>query len=107
MLFNLDNHQSNAEESATAKAKRKRRRTRKSLLNKTSSGVAKSEENVMSRQVIIPKPNKKQGINENYARELLELHTLGVDGGYNSSRRGCNGSRLDRLEGQRKVPESH
>ena len=23
-----------------------------------------------------------QGINENYARELLELHTLGVDGGY-------------------------
>lgn len=26
--------------------------------------------------------NKKRGINENYARELLELHTLGVDGGY-------------------------
>lgn len=25
---------------------------------------------------------KKRGINENYARELLELHTLGVDGGY-------------------------
>lgn len=24
----------------------------------------------------------KKGINENYARELLELHTLGVDGGY-------------------------
>lgn len=32
-----------------------------------------------------PKPGKKgkpQGINENYARELMELHTLGVDGGY-------------------------
>lgn len=26
--------------------------------------------------------NKRKGINENYARELLELHTLGVDGGY-------------------------
>ncbi|MFA6208562.1 MAG: DUF1800 domain-containing protein [Candidatus Obscuribacterales bacterium] len=26
--------------------------------------------------------NKKKGLNENYARELLELHTLGVDGGY-------------------------
>lgn len=26
--------------------------------------------------------SKSQGINENYARELLELHTLGVDGGY-------------------------
>lgn len=25
---------------------------------------------------------KKSGLNENYARELLELHTLGVDGGY-------------------------
>ena len=26
-----------------------------------------------------------KGINENYARELLELHTLGVDGGYTQS----------------------
>jgi uncharacterized protein (DUF1800 family) len=25
---------------------------------------------------------KKSGLNENYARELMELHTLGVDGGY-------------------------
>jgi uncharacterized protein (DUF1800 family) len=31
----------------------------------------------------VPNPrNPKVGINENYARELLELHTLGVDGGY-------------------------
>jgi uncharacterized protein (DUF1800 family) len=32
-----------------------------------------------------PNDNKKgrlQGLNENYARELMELHTLGVDGGY-------------------------
>jgi uncharacterized protein (DUF1800 family) len=26
--------------------------------------------------------NRKLGLNENYARELMELHTLGVDGGY-------------------------
>jgi hypothetical protein len=26
--------------------------------------------------------NRPRGLNENYARELLELHTLGVDGGY-------------------------
>jgi uncharacterized protein (DUF1800 family) len=26
--------------------------------------------------------NKEPGLNENYARELMELHTLGVDGGY-------------------------
>jgi uncharacterized protein (DUF1800 family) len=33
----------------------------------------------------IRRPNAKQqvrGLNENYARELMELHTLGVDGGY-------------------------
>jgi uncharacterized protein (DUF1800 family) len=31
-----------------------------------------------------PNPNAKRkgGLNENYARELMELHTLGVDGGY-------------------------
>ncbi len=31
-----------------------------------------------------PAPQNRQarGINENYARELMELHTLGVDGGY-------------------------
>jgi len=27
-------------------------------------------------------PGKAYGLNENYARELMELHTLGVDGGY-------------------------
>lgn len=27
-------------------------------------------------------PRPPRGLNENYARELLELHTLGVDGGY-------------------------
>jgi uncharacterized protein (DUF1800 family) len=26
--------------------------------------------------------NARRGLNENYARELMELHTLGVDGGY-------------------------
>jgi uncharacterized protein (DUF1800 family) len=28
------------------------------------------------------RPPARRGLNENYARELLELHTLGVDGGY-------------------------
>jgi uncharacterized protein (DUF1800 family) len=27
-------------------------------------------------------PRQSRGLNENYARELMELHTLGVDGGY-------------------------
>jgi uncharacterized protein (DUF1800 family) len=29
-----------------------------------------------------PQQQTRRGINENYARELMELHTLGVDGGY-------------------------
>ena len=29
-----------------------------------------------------PNRGRKRGLNENYARELMELHTLGVDGGY-------------------------
>ncbi len=28
---------------------------------------------------------RKKGLNENYARELMELHTLGVDGGYSQT----------------------
>ena len=31
---------------------------------------------------VIQRPNAPRGLNENYGRELLELHTLGVDGGY-------------------------
>src|SRR5262249_21178483 len=29
-----------------------------------------------------PNRGRKRGLNEDYARELMELHTLGVDGGY-------------------------
>jgi uncharacterized protein (DUF1800 family) len=36
----------------------------------------------MGRGRAIPKKAQNRGLNENYARELLELHTLGVDGGY-------------------------
>ncbi len=39
---------------------------------------------VLRRPPPAPRPaqNRRRDINENYARELLELHTLGVDGGY-------------------------
>ena len=33
-------------------------------------------------QVARAAPRRPRGLNENYARELMELHTLGVDGGY-------------------------
>jgi uncharacterized protein (DUF1800 family) len=35
-----------------------------------------------ARQVDADKPKREFGINENLAREILELHTLGVNGGY-------------------------
>jgi uncharacterized protein (DUF1800 family) len=34
------------------------------------------------RRLQAPKQTRKRGLNENYAREIMELHTLGVDGGY-------------------------
>src|SRR6266446_3462374 len=58
MLFYLDNWESVAPGSVPPAALRVRRR---------------------GGQGVRPVP---KGINENYARELLELHTLGVDGGY-------------------------
>lgn len=36
----------------------------------------------MPRQPQQQQQKQRQGLNENYGRELLELHTLGVDGGY-------------------------
>jgi uncharacterized protein (DUF1800 family) len=49
--------------------------------------------------------DKKGGINENYGREIMELHTLGVDGGYTQQdvqevARCFTGWSIDRLSGQ-------
>lgn len=33
----------------------------------------------------MPRKKKESGINENYAREVMELHTLGVNGGYSQA----------------------
>jgi len=59
-------------------------------------------------------PNRRaRGLNENYARELLELHTLGVDGGYTQQdvvevARAFTGWTIDRpTAGFRFVPMMH
>jgi uncharacterized protein (DUF1800 family) len=49
-------------------------------------------------------PRRPRGLNENYARELLELHTLGVDGGYTQQdvievARALTGWSIDQREG--------
>jgi uncharacterized protein (DUF1800 family) len=44
--------------------------------------VADEEHRPAMAAVRLPGNNAPKGLNENYARELMELHTLGVDGGY-------------------------
>ena len=53
------------------------------------ASTARVERGPFGRRMVIPRaprpaPQGKnpRGLNENYARELMELHTLGVDGGY-------------------------
>jgi uncharacterized protein (DUF1800 family) len=51
-----------------------------------------------------PRARRPRGLNENYARELLELHTLGVDGGYTQQdvievARALTGWSIDQREG--------
>lgn len=69
MLIYLDNHRSNAGEGATTLARPNPRREK--MMQK------RLEENPSLKQFA-----QQPGVNENYARELLELHTMGVDGGY-------------------------
>jgi uncharacterized protein (DUF1800 family) len=47
--------------------------------------------------------SRDRGLNENYARELMELHTLGVDGGYTQAdvvnvARAFTGAVISRME---------
>jgi len=65
MLFYLDNWQSSAPDSAETMGRRGR-------------GAFRRPQPPTQAQP----QNRRRGINENYARELMELHTLGVDGGY-------------------------
>ncbi|MCY3871985.1 MAG: DUF1800 domain-containing protein [Gemmatimonadetes bacterium] len=44
--------------------------------------MAKAPEKAPAKAQAPPQRRRKYGLNENYARELMELHTLGVDGGY-------------------------
>jgi uncharacterized protein (DUF1800 family) len=47
----------------------------------SGQGMLAGRQNRLAKSPLAPK-RKQQGVNENYARELMELHTLGVDGGY-------------------------
>jgi uncharacterized protein (DUF1800 family) len=73
MLLYLDNAQSTADESSPTTMERQMR-------DRYGERARRGMERHHDRQR--QRPNRSTGLNENYARELLELHTLGVDGGY-------------------------
>lgn len=79
MLLYLDNARSVAAagEPTTAGGEIERLRSR---YRRRGGRMVRSME--MSRRSQPQRPNRPTGLNENYAREVLELHTLGVDGGY-------------------------
>lgn len=94
MLFFLDNFQSVAETGGTERrmsqtqrmirsgnvpprVRERIKRNRNVTDAQLDQMIAKAKQNAEK-----AKNRPKRGINENYARELMELHTLGVDGGY-------------------------
>jgi len=81
MLFYLDNAQSVADSTsptlATRRDERRRRLVEGAVRRRQVDMTAEERARLAALQARRPR-----GLNENYARELLELHTLGVDGGY-------------------------
>jgi uncharacterized protein (DUF1800 family) len=78
MLFYLDNWQSAAAAEATTLAPPMRSRLRA----RQGAGVIGRDVRGAQRPAQPLTGRRPRGLNENYARELMELHTLGVDGGY-------------------------
>jgi len=76
MLIYLDNWQSSAPGDRPEMADLERR------LNDSRLTPAARQRLTQRLQQMRQQPRATRGLNENYARELLELHTLGVDGGY-------------------------
>jgi len=84
MLFYLDNFQSVAPDSSREAGERREalsermRRMSPRDRERVTQRVAQRRTGPKSEQ----QRRRQPGMNENYARELMELHTLGVDGGY-------------------------
>ena len=90
MLFYLDNFQSVSPTSQVASGDRRAqgRSVLGQLMGMGRGGRRGKSPNIRQQpDGNLPPPagnpaRTRRGINENYARELMELHTLGVDGGY-------------------------
>jgi uncharacterized protein (DUF1800 family) len=95
MLFYLDNFQSvspNAQQNNNLAGNRRAQRIQEALrsgkLTPQMRQQIKDRFNLTDEQLdrrirqMNNQQNQRRGINENYAREIMELHTLGVEGGY-------------------------
>jgi uncharacterized protein (DUF1800 family) len=93
MLFYLDNAENSLAHQLTPEEERRRARIQKQIPGAVPDPATTG------------KPRVIGGINENYAREIMELHTLGVDGGYTQKdvqevARCFTGWGIDRLTGK-------
>lgn len=93
MLFFLDNFQSVSPNGQTAANRGGNNRLRQAVQNgtltpqmreriKERQGLTDAELDQRIARLRNQQQRPQRGLNENYARELMELHTLGVDGGY-------------------------
>jgi len=90
MLFYLDNAQSVVPDSMNPDANRQRQQiARLRQLPRSQQEELLRRRGLNEEQIkrvvageLPPGARQSRGLNENYARELMELHTLGVDGGY-------------------------
>lgn len=88
MLFYLDNFQSVSPNAQSGPGRQRGPRAQMLMgggnqnnrnPNDRTVNIARMSNNPQQQR---PQQQARRGINENYARELMELHTLGVDGGY-------------------------
>ncbi len=92
MLFYLDNFQSvspnaqmnrRGQDGGALYGNRNRRMNQDRMMNRRDKDDGDAMMRPEQQQQQAQQPQRpRRGINENYARELMELHTLGVDGGY-------------------------
>jgi uncharacterized protein (DUF1800 family) len=79
MLFYLDNWQSADPHAGDAQELMRGRAAMRRQMNPRRPGMFFPPQQMPPNA---EQPRQKRGLNENYGRELMELHTLGVDGGY-------------------------
>ena len=79
MLFYLDNFNSSGKNAESEAQEEKRKAKIEKQMREVMEGNEEDKDKKMEQ---LKKKKQEQGLNENYAREIMELHTLGVDGGY-------------------------